>query len=184
VHEGEVIADPGKDVLKIVAIERFGLNGNIGRGFIKGSGLQHGAIAGSLAHDLGCILAVGHSDQDILFSVKRLAEIGGGFVVSSGDKVLAEMPLEIGGLVTERSLDEVEADAQKLETALQTLGHEIRLPQGLHRNLGFITLPPTVDSPLRITDAGYLHLPGEEEEDGQEESFAMAHVSLLVSEES
>jgi adenine deaminase len=48
---GDAVADPSRDLLKIAVIERHHARGNFGLGFIQGIGLQQGAIAGSVAHD-------------------------------------------------------------------------------------------------------------------------------------
>ena len=48
---GARTADPSADVAKVAVVERHGKNGNIGRGFVTGFGLQRGAIASSVGHD-------------------------------------------------------------------------------------------------------------------------------------
>jgi len=162
VRHGEIFADPTRDLLKLVAIDRFALSGRIGRGIIRGVGFRRGAIAGTLAHDYYCIMAAGVSDEDIAFAVKRLAEIGGGFVVAAEGRVLAELQLEIGGLVTERSIDQVADECLKLDEAARGLGYCLGLPEGLHMALSFLSLPPAKNKKLRISDMGYLGLIEEE----------------------
>src|SRR5713101_4040798 len=49
--EGAIVADPARDLLKLVVIERHHASGKVGLGFVKGFGLRKGAIASSVAHD-------------------------------------------------------------------------------------------------------------------------------------
>jgi adenine deaminase len=154
VADGQILADPRRDVLKLVAVERFGQSGSIGRGFIRGLGFQHGAIAGTIAHDYHCVIAAGVTDQDIAFAVRTLDTMGGGFVIVSDGQVLASIQLEIGGLITERSLDEVADETVKMEETAHQLGYSLPLPEMLHNALSFLSLP--LGRELRLSDKGYI----------------------------
>jgi len=44
VADGFVVPDTGRDILKLVVIERHKATGNIGRGLVSGFGLQRGAL--------------------------------------------------------------------------------------------------------------------------------------------
>ncbi|MBC7078297.1 MAG: adenine deaminase, partial [Synergistales bacterium] len=59
VINSNVVSDVNQDVLKIAAVERYGKNGNIGIAFVKGFGLNQGALASSVAHDHHNIVVVG-----------------------------------------------------------------------------------------------------------------------------
>src|SRR3990172_6259636 len=61
----EVVADPARDLLKIAVIERHCATGNIGLGFVRGFGLQNGALGSSVAHDSHNIIVVGTNDRDM-----------------------------------------------------------------------------------------------------------------------
>ncbi|MCD6136607.1 adenine deaminase, partial [Candidatus Bipolaricaulota bacterium] len=78
VKDGIVQPDTERDVLPMFCVERYGKNGNIGRGLIHGFGLKHGAIAGSVSHDHHNIVVVGIDKHDMLVAVKALAEAQGG----------------------------------------------------------------------------------------------------------
>src|SRR5438132_3745318 len=51
IREGQIVADPSRDLLKLVVIERHHATGHVGLGLVKGFGLRKGAIASSVAHD-------------------------------------------------------------------------------------------------------------------------------------
>ena len=100
VEKGEVLSDLEKDLLKICIVERHHGTGRIGKGFVKGFGLNEGAMASTVAHDSHNIVAVGTSDDEICRAVNRLREINGGLVVTSEDKIKSELPLPIAGSVS------------------------------------------------------------------------------------
>ncbi len=48
---GVIVPDIGRDILKLVVVERHKATGNIGLGLVIGFGLKRGALASSIAHD-------------------------------------------------------------------------------------------------------------------------------------
>ena len=55
-------------------LERHGRNGNVGRGFVKGFGLERGAFASSVGHDSHNLCVLGASDEDMALAVNRVIE--------------------------------------------------------------------------------------------------------------
>src|SRR5256885_11195105 len=101
VKAGEAVADPDRDLAKIAVIERHLGTGRVGLGFVRGSGLKHGALASTVAHDAHNILVVGMDDADMSRAVTRLGELGGGIVVVDGGRGTAELPLPVAGLLAD-----------------------------------------------------------------------------------
>src|SRR5690606_36188807 len=66
VRDGKAVSDPATDLLKCVSVERHHATGCVGVGFVRGFGLQRGAMASTVAHDAHNIVATGVSDEDIL----------------------------------------------------------------------------------------------------------------------
>ncbi len=62
---GEAVADPARDILKMAVIERHHATGNVGKAFINGFGLKHGALAGSVAHDHHNLVVIGADDASM-----------------------------------------------------------------------------------------------------------------------
>lgn len=75
---GEVVTDTGRDILKLVVVERHRGSGNIGVGLVTGFGLKRGALASSIAHDSHNIVAVGVDDRDIFAAVMEVERLQGG----------------------------------------------------------------------------------------------------------
>lgn len=141
--------DLDADVIKVAVIERHGKNGNIGRSFVTGFGLKRGAIASSVGHDSHNITVVGATDVDMAIAVNRLIELGGGFVVSDGGKVSAELALPIAGLMSLKSFEAVAEDLHHLRDAAKAL--DCVLPEPFLQ-VAFLALP--VIPHLKMTDRG------------------------------
>ncbi|MGO9081211.1 MAG: adenine deaminase [Streptosporangiaceae bacterium] len=146
------VADPGRDLAKVAVIERHHGTGRIGLGFVTGFGLRRGALASTHAHDAHNLVVIGADDADMAVAANRLRECGGGQVAVAGGRVLAELPLPIGGLVSDWRAEEVAATAERLEEVAETdLG--ITLPAPLMA-MSFLAL--SVVPELKITDLGLI----------------------------
>jgi adenine deaminase len=143
--------DLDQDVVKVAVVERHGVNGNIGRGFVKGFGLKHGAIASSVGHDSHNICVVGADDADMALAVNRLGEIGGGFAVVRDGVALAELALPVAGLMSTLSFEAVRDELMPLRAAAKSLGVTLAEP---FLQVAFLPLP--VIPHLKITDKGMV----------------------------
>jgi adenine deaminase len=149
--DGDKKPDFGRDLVKIAVIERHGVNGNRATGFVKGFGLQRGAIGSTVCHDHHNIAVVGADYGDMALAANRLVEIEGGFVVVEGGQVLAELALPVAGLMSLRSFEEVREELVKLRAAATSLGVVLEEP---FLQLAFLALP--VIPHLKITDFGMV----------------------------
>ncbi len=150
-QEGDKRPDPARDLARVAVIERHGKNGNIATGFVRGFGIERGAIAATVAHDHHNIVAVGIDYADLACAANRLSEIEGGFVVAQDGKILAELPLPVAGLMSLDSYEEVHAQLTALRAAAIALGVTLEEP---FLQLAFIALP--VIPHLKITDHGIV----------------------------
>lgn len=151
VRDGQAVADPERDILKIAVVERHRGTGNVGLGFVKGFGFQEGAIASSVAHDSHNIVVVGADDEDMALAVKEVARMQGGLIAVKGGKILASLPLPIGGLMSDQPLARVKDDLGKLHQATKGMGCPLADP---FMPLSFLALP--VIPELKITDKGVV----------------------------
>ncbi|MGL6212075.1 MAG: adenine deaminase [Paracoccaceae bacterium] len=149
--DGDKAPDIARDLVKIAVIERYGVNGNKATGFVKGFGLQRGAIASTVCHDHHNIAVVGVDYHDMSVAVERLGQIEGGFVVVEGGVVLAELALPVGGLMSLQPFEIVHGDLVKLRAAARSLGVTLEEP---FLQLAFLCLP--VIPHLKITDHGMV----------------------------
>ena len=151
VKNGFLQNDLVQDFLKISVIERYGVNGNVGLGYVKGFGLKEGAIAYSMAHDHHNIVIVGTNDEDMSLCANHLAKIKGGACAVKNGKVLADMSLPIGGLMSEKGLEEVQEELELLNAKAKELGCPLSAP---FMSLSFVSLPTVPE--LGLTDLGLI----------------------------
>ena len=144
-------AEPSPDLAKIAVVERHLGTGRIGRGFVRGSGLQRGALASTVAHDAHNIIVVGMNEDDMARAVTRLGELGGGIVVVDSGAVTAELPLPVAGLLADAPLADVIRLSLACNDAARALGWSGATPFLTLSFLGLSVIPS-----LKITDRGLV----------------------------
>jgi len=153
VYNGVVQPDPSSDTLEIACIERYGRTGNIGKAFVKGFGMKSGAFAESVAHDTHNIIVVGTNIRDMTLAVNRVIELGGGIAISNSGRILSDMRLPVGGLITdELNGHEVSKKIAELERIVrEDLGCKVHAP---FMHLSFLSL--STSPSWKITDKGLV----------------------------
>ena len=151
VANGEVIADPSRDILKMVVVERHSATGNVGVGFVRGFKLRNGALGSTVAHDAHNVVVVGTNDADILRVIQELEKLQGGQVAVADGVVTAELGLPVAGLVSDQPLDEVMRRITGLNAAAHALGCDLEAP---FMTLSFLSLSPIPE--LKLTDQGLI----------------------------
>lgn len=151
VKDGVVQCDVEQDVLYIAQVERYGINGNVGKAFMGGFHMKEGAIASSVGHDNHNIIVMGTNFEDMAVAVNQLIEIGGGQNVVKDGEVLACIPYPIGGLLSDLSGEELADEKRKINDIIHELGSPISIP---FMFLSFICLAaiPT----YAVTDVGFI----------------------------
>jgi adenine deaminase len=151
-HDGELVSDPARDLVKIAVVERHHATGRVGLGFVTGVGLKHGAFASTVAHDAHNIVVLGANDADMALCVERLQAIGGGIVVVSYGDVLHELPLPVAGLMSVLPAAEVARRLDLMEAILaDSCGVTLESP---FMAMSFLALSVIPD--LKLTDQGLV----------------------------
>ncbi|MEK0083220.1 adenine deaminase [Benzoatithermus flavus] len=150
-RQGFLVADRERQILKLAVLERHGRNGNIGKGFVTGFGPLRGAVATSIGHDSHNLIVVGDADADMAVAVNHLIGLQGGAVVVRDGTVLADLPLPVAGLMSDRSFGFVEERLRPLRAAAAACGCTLEEPL---LQLAFLPLP--VIPHLKLTDRGYV----------------------------
>lgn len=151
VHDGLVIADPQRDILKIAVIERHRASGAIGLGFIQGFGLKQGAIAGTVAHDHHNLVVIGADDESMLTAIRTVVALQGGLVVAVGNETLAQLSLPVAGLMSDLPVAQVRAGYDQVIQASKELGATFHDPFMAMSFMGLEVIPK-----LKITDLGLI----------------------------
>ena len=142
---------PDKSGTIAVVAERHGKNGNVASCYVNGYGIKNGAVAVSVAHDSHNSVTVGDTKKSICVALNRLKEIGGGLVVVKGDKVVGELALSIGGLMSELKYEKIIEKSEKIYKVARELGiNNLGIDPFLTPS--FISLP--VIPHIRLLDTG------------------------------
>jgi adenine deaminase len=151
VVDHQIISNLTKDILKLAITERYGKTGGIGIGFVKGFQLMKGALATSVSHDHHNIVCVGTNDEDMACAVNMIHKLQGGMVAINEGKLIGQMALPIGGLMSEKLAENVLKELEEINAAARQLGCKLPSP---FMTLSFISLP-TVPR-LGLTDLGLI----------------------------
>ncbi|RKD31669.1 adenine deaminase [Thermohalobacter berrensis] len=139
------------DILKLAVIERHKATGNIGLGLVENFKLKGGAIASTIAHDSHNLIVVGDNDDDMLLAIKEVSSVGGGITICSEGRVLKTLPLPIAGLISDKSMSEVnESLKEMLDIAYNKLNVNPDIDPFM--TLSFLALP--VIPEIKVTDLG------------------------------
>ena len=139
-----------KDILKIAVLERHHNKGKHFVGFMEGLGLKHCSIAQTIAHDSHNVIVVGDNDKDMEVAVNTLVTIGGGIAMVSGGKVIAQLNLPIGGIMTFESPFMVSEHLKRLGRIARSFGARDEYDPFI--SLSFMSLP--VIPEVKITARG------------------------------
>jgi adenine deaminase len=144
-----------QDILPLLVVERHGRGGRIGKTFVHGMTLKRGAMAESVSHDTHNIIVCGTNYEDMALAVNRVISMGGGIAMIADGKVVGDLRLPIGGLMTdELTGEEMSGEIARLHRlAEEELGCTLHVP---FMHLSFLSL---VTSPKwKITDAGLIEV--------------------------
>ena len=151
VNEGGIQADPEQDVLKVAVFERHKRTGTVGKGFTKGFGIGHGALAQTVAHDAHNLLVVGSNDEDMALAANTLIACGGGLVAVRDGKVLSVVELPIAGLMSDKPIAEMCEVIEKMEETWVKMGSSLPSPFMTMALIPLACLPET-----RLTNRGLV----------------------------
>lgn len=151
-QNGEVRTDITRDLAKIALIERHHGSGEIQVALISGFGFTRKcAVATTVAHDCHQMLVVGTDEESMAAAANRLAETGGGQVVTLGEEVIGEVQLPIAGLMSNQPVEVVARNAGSVLAAFKTCGCKLNSPNMQLALMALVVIPE-----LRLTDKGLV----------------------------
>ncbi|MGO4495282.1 adenine deaminase C-terminal domain-containing protein [Paenibacillus sp. 2RAB27] len=150
VQQGKLLWQESGSAL-IATFERYGKNGNRAYGLIGGDTIKRGAIATTYSHDNHNLLVVGHNPGDMQLAANEVINNQGGFSVVEDGKVIANLRLPVGGILTEEPLEQVAMEVEQLRKAMESLGYQHYNPI---MSISTHSLP--VSPALKITDFGLI----------------------------
>ena len=148
IENGQAIADPLRDLLKITVVNRYA-DAPPAVAFVRGVGLREGAVASSVAHDCHNLVAVGASDEALSRAINLLIENQGGICVVDGAGREEILPLPIAGLMSNAPAAEVAAIYSRLTQRAKALGSPLHAPFMTLSFLALLVIPS-----LKLGDRG------------------------------
>jgi adenine deaminase len=153
-HESEINpvngrweADPTRDILKIVVVNRY-KSAPISKAFIKNFGIKKGALASSVAHDSHNIVAVGVNDEALSRAVNAVIREKGGISLADDHSVYT-LGLPVAGLMSTEDGYKVAEVYTGLDRAAKEMGSRLQSP---FMTLSFMAL--LVIPHLKLSDLG------------------------------
>ncbi len=162
---GVLAADPARDILKLVVVNRYAVRPPAAVAFIRGFGLRHGALASSVAHDSHNLIAVGADDACLARAINLLIPSGGGVCAVAGleeeglvqfppaaqvgEATECVLPLPIAGLMAARDGYATAEAYSAVDAFAKRLGSTLAAP---FMTLSFMALLVIPD--LKLSDRG------------------------------
>ena len=148
--DGQIKADPERDLLKVSLVN---WQGRVFTGLIRGLGMREGALATSAVWENAGVVVVGANEEDMARATNRVFELGGGIVLVARGQRLAELPLPVGGMISDLPIEGVARRLKEIQEEARKLG--FRFPDA---PLTLATLPSPAIPFLRISEDGLVDL--------------------------
>jgi adenine deaminase len=143
-----VTSDTGRDVLKVVVVNRYEQRAQPAIGFVHGFGLKRGALCTSVAHDSHNIIAVGVDDDALEHVINTIIINRGGIACYDGTTIVV-LPLPIAGIMSPEPAETVVRQYETLHERAKTIGCPFTSPFMTLSFLSLIVIPE-----LKIFDKG------------------------------
>ncbi len=145
--DGKVVSNIPDDILKITVINRYKPS-KPAIAFIKGFGLQRGAMASTVAHDSHNIICIGTNDIDMVSVINSLVKNKGGVAVTDG-KNLDVLPLPVAGLMGNADGYKVAGMYENINKRALALGGHLKAPLMTLSFMALLVIPE-----LKLSDQG------------------------------
>jgi adenine deaminase len=151
-ENGEIRADAGLDIAKVALVERHRGTGKISMGLVSGFGFTGKcAVASTVAHDSHHMIIVGTDEASMAVAGNSLARTGGGQVVVKDGRIIGQVELKIGGLMSNEKADVVADKAGTVLEGFRECGCPLNNPNMQLSLLALVVIPE-----LRISDKGLV----------------------------
>ncbi len=152
VKNGNIQASPNKGILKYCRIDIHGSN-RIVKGFIKDLGIKNLTYCSNFNWDAYQLCVIGADEKDMTIAVNRLRELQGGIVIVNKGKIIEEIPMPIGGIMSELPLEELAKKEERVNKILWDDGCRMQNPFLWMQTLSFTGLPY-----YKLTDKGLIDI--------------------------
>ena len=153
VKDGNVIPSPDKDVWKVAAFDRTFGSGKHTIGFLKNFGAKIGAFASTWNFHENNLIVIGSNENDMAIAANNLIKTQGGMIVINEGKVLSSLPLELAGIISTNTFENVSENFVNLNAMLKDAECKFEKPHLIPLFLPFLALPA-----IRISSNGLIDI--------------------------
>lgn len=146
VQGGYISCDLEEHITRVALVDREG--GRVANAFASGLGLRVGALV-STANSAHYPTVLGNDLQDMALAVNRAVELGGGMVLVDKGRIIHELPLPLGGVMSLESVDFLANKTREMITYLKEGGFNFDDPYYTLSFLSSLLFPE-----MRITSQG------------------------------
>lgn len=150
VKDGSIILPPDDHRVLKMAMPRS--KGGFEVGFLTGIEAPLGGLSTSVASCPYHTLVIGRSDQDMAQSYNRMVSLGGGLVAVQEGEIVVELPLPVGGFITNSPVPEVASRIDKLNQWARELGSPMENLFLIQRYFTYVGVPFFRMTPWGIYD--------------------------------
>lgn len=150
VRNGRVIL-PDADTKFAAVVNRYGRD-SIALALVRGSGITNGTLASTVSHDAHNLTIVYDTPENALLAAETLRQSRGGMTAVQNGRMLALLPLPIGGLLSPLDAEGTAALARKMKEADRQIG----LTKPANPLLRIATLALPVVPEVRLSDQGMI----------------------------
>lgn len=133
----------------LIVQERYGKHLPLQFALVKGALNQLGAIGTTWAHDHHNLMVLGTDIKAMVRAQNQLIKQQGGYLVATNQEVVANVPLPIGGIVSNAPISKLGQQLAEVRQAMQSLGY-----QHFNEIMSLSTLSLLVSPDLKISDRG------------------------------
>ena len=136
-----VLASIDKDIWKVAAFDRTNGTKKHVVGFLKNFGADIGAFASTWNFHENDLIVIGSNEKDMAIAANYLVKIQGGIVVVKNNKVLSSLPLNVAGIISSDSFENVHDNFVQLNSMIVDSGSIFKKPHLIPLFLPFLALP-------------------------------------------
>ena len=133
-----------------IIINRYG-KGTFTKGVVRNFGKIDAAWGTTVSHDSHNISIVYKKAEDAMAVYECLKKTGGGQSLAENGKVVANVVLNVGGLMSNKPNDELSAEVQNMKVSLKAAGLDLPNPM-----LRIVTLALPVIPAVKFSDMGLV----------------------------
>ena len=148
---GNIETSREHDVWKVAAFDRIFGTKRHSIAFLKNFNADIGAFASTWNFHENNLLVIGMNEKDMAVASNHLIKSNGGMVIVNNGKVLASMPLQMAGIISTDSFEQVRKNYSKINSTLSDLGCKFKKPHLVPIFLPFLALPE-----IRILNTGLV----------------------------